>query len=60
MGSVELVLRWPDSSMRSFNSEVLGAASQFIAALSYPEEGNLIEGSRHYELARRAYSQFRR
>jgi hypothetical protein len=58
-GSDSIVQRWPDSGMRSFNAAVHVAFAQLSAALRYPEEGNLIEGSRQYQIARRAYAQFR-
>lgn len=60
MGSGELLQRWPDSSMHQFNSEVRSAATQFLAALQYPNEDNLRQGSDHYAKARQAYSRFRR
>ena len=60
MGSRELALRWPDSSMRSFNVSAMSAATQFAATLVYPNDDNLRQGENHYEKARQAYSQFRK
>jgi hypothetical protein len=51
--------RWPDGNMSYFNREVGVAAAQFMSALRRPNEGNIQEGSRRHEMARRAYAYFR-
>lgn len=58
-GASRTIERWPDSAMRIFNREVVGAAAQFGSALGSPNDGNLQEGARKHRLAKRAYERFR-
>ena len=58
-GAGRKVERWPDSTMRRFNTEVGTAAAQYMSALGRPNDANLKEGLRHHVVARQAYARFR-
>jgi hypothetical protein len=58
-GAGRKVERWPDSTMRLFNTEVGTATAQYMSALRRPNDDNLKEGQRHHAVARRAYARFR-
>jgi len=58
-GAGRTVERWPDASMREFNSDVVNASAQLNAALRFPNQDNLQQGSRLHAGARNAYSRFR-
>ncbi len=58
-GAGRKVERWPESTMRVFNSEVGTATAQYMSALRRPNDDNLKEGQRHHAMARQAYARFR-
>ena len=58
-GAGRTVERWPDATMRQFNSEVGTAAAQYMSALRYPNDDNLKEGQRRHAGVRQAYARFR-
>jgi hypothetical protein len=58
-GAGRKVERWPDSTMRRFNTEVGTATAQYMSALGRPNDANLKEGQRHHTVARQAYARFR-
>ncbi len=58
-GGGRKVERWPDSTMRRFNTEVGTATAQYMSALGRPNDANLKEGQRHHAVARQAYARFR-
>ena len=57
MQSSTVIVKWPEASMRAFNSAVFDAMVQYGAVLAYPNDDNFQQGVRAQEEARRAYSQ---
>ena len=54
--SSTVLVKWPEASMRAFNSAVFEATVQYGAVLAYPNPDNFQQGMRAQEEARRAYS----
>jgi hypothetical protein len=50
--------RWPDATTRRFNHEISDAAGEYASAIRSANPGNLEEGSRRHERARREFSRF--
>jgi hypothetical protein len=59
MRSSTVIMKWPESSIRAFNSAAFDATLQYGAVLAYPNDDNLGQGMRAHEEARRAYGQIR-
>ena len=59
MESSTVIVKWPEASMRAFNSAAFAAAVQYSAVLAYPNDDNLRQGVQAHEEARRAYGQIR-
>lgn len=57
MRSSTVIVKWPESPIRAFNSAVFDATLQYGAVLAYPNDDNLGQGMRAHEEARRAYGQ---
>lgn len=54
--SSTVIVKWPEASMRAFNSAAFEATVQYGAVLAYPNDDNFQQGVRAQEEARRAYS----
>jgi hypothetical protein len=59
MRSSTVIIKWPESPIRAFNSAAFDATLQYGAVLAYPNDDNLGQGMRAHEEARRAYGQIR-
>lgn len=59
MESSTVIVKWPEASMRAFNSAAFAATVQYSAVLAYPNDDNLRQGVQAHEEARRAYGQIR-
>lgn len=59
MRSSTVVVKWPESSTRDFNSAALDATVRYGAVLAFPNDDNLQQGIRAHEEARLAYERMR-
>lgn len=57
-GEGRTVERWPDATLRRFNEAISDAASKYTSTLRHPNRGNLEEGTRSHERARREFTRF--
>lgn len=57
MRSSTVIVKWPEASMRAFNSAAFDATVQYGAVLTYPNDDNFRQGVRAHDEARRAYGQ---
>jgi hypothetical protein len=53
--SSTVLVKWPEASMRAFNSAAFTATVQYGAVLAFPNDDNFQQGVRAQEEARRAY-----
>jgi hypothetical protein len=53
--SSTVLVKWPEASMRAFNSAAFAATVQYGAVLAFPNDDNFQQGVRSQEEARRAY-----
>jgi hypothetical protein len=55
--SSTVIVKWPEASLRAFNTAAFTASVQYGAVLAFPNADNLQQGIRAHEDARRAYGQ---